>query len=346
MAEPLPSPPTVVAQLPSAQITGQIFQESPRVSIGSGLDALSQGVNDIAVQAAAAKGQADGSQPIQRDAEGNAQPVARDNFIFGDAGRAYSHAVDVGILAGVQTNINERVAELRTKYQADPDGFKVAVGSMADSLKANYPGALGAAAFSHATQVFSEHYIGLVDQNRTADIAKNLQATQTRIADLGTDIENVARGTISPTTAFLDDPTTPAGQKIAQRNLYLQQLASNPDWNKTYSQETIDSQIRMDRQRYVNAWATGNAQNIRDTQGVDAAVKWAQTNVLNSDTNMPYREREAAFNGVVSKIQTLTVDQQAKAAAMSASRRHLRQSDGREGLPRRRGISERPAAGP
>ena len=81
----------------------------------------------------------------------------------------------------------------------------------------------------------------LVDQNRTTDVAKNLQATQTCIADLGTDIENIARGTISPDTKFLEDPTTPAGAKIAQRNLYLQQLASNPDWAKTFSPEMIYS---------------------------------------------------------------------------------------------------------
>jgi hypothetical protein len=313
--EPLPNVTPVTATVTSPQVGPSIFQEAPRVSVGSGLEALAQGVDAIAVQAATAKGQQDGAQPIQRDADGNAQPVARDNFIFGDAGRAYSHAVDVGMLAGVQTNINERVAELRTKFQQDPDGFKVAVGSFADGLKANYPGALGAAAFSHATQVASEHFIGLVDQNRTADIAKNLQATQTRIADLGTDIENISRGTISPTTAFLDDPTTPAGAKIAQRNLFLQQLASNPDWSKTFSPEAIDSQIRMDRQRYVNAWALGNSTAQRDANGIDAAIDWARKNVLNSDSNMPFREREAAFNGVVSRIQTLTTAQQAKAAA-------------------------------
>lgn len=315
MSEPLPAVQNATVALPSAQVSGAVFNEQNRVGIGSGLEALGQGVNDIAVQAATAKGQQDGAQPIQRDADGNAMPVPRDNFIFGDAGKAYAHAIDVGQLAGVQTNINERVAELRQRYQADPDGFKVAVGAMADGVKSNFSGALGAAAFSHAIQTGSEHYISLVDQNRTTDVAKNLQATQTRIADLGTDIENIARGTISPDTKFLEDPTTPAGAKIAQRNLYLQQLASNPDWAKTFSPEMIDSQIRMDKQRFINAWSLGNAQNIRDTQGVDAAISWAQKNVLNSDSNMPYSERQGAYNGVVSKILTLTTDQQAKATA-------------------------------
>ena len=35
----------------------------------------------------------------------------------------------------------------------------------------------------------------------------------------------------------------------------------------------------------------------------------------NSDSNMPYRERQGAFNNIVSNIQTLTTSQQAQAAA-------------------------------
>jgi hypothetical protein len=279
------------------------------------LEALGQGVDAIATAAATAKGQADGAQPIQRDENGKAMPIESNNFIMGSAGQAYSHALNVGMLANIQNNVGEQVNALSNKYKSDPEAFKVAVGSYADSLRSSYPGALGAAAFAHAAQLGSQMYVGSVNRNREEGLANTLQATQTRISDLGTDAENIARGTISPTTAFLDDPSTPAGAAILTRNRFLQSLADNPDWSKTYSQETIDSQIRMDKQRFINAWALGNSTLVRNAQGIDAAIQWARDNVLNSDSNMPYRERQGAFNNIVSSIQTLTTSQQAQAAA-------------------------------
>ena len=213
MASPLPAVQPVTENITSPQASGSVFAQQPRVSI-SGLEALGAGVDNIAVQAAAAKGQADGAMPIQRDADGKAMPIQPDSFIFGAAGAAYQHAFSIGALANVQTSVNEKVNELRNKYQSDPDSFKVAVGSYADSLRSQYPGAIGAAAFSHAAQVGSQQYVDLVNTNRTANLASTLQATQTRISDLGTDAENIARGTISPDTTFLDDPSTPAGAAI------------------------------------------------------------------------------------------------------------------------------------
>ena len=159
MSEPLPAVQNATVALPSAQVSGAVFNEQNRVGIGSGLEALGQGVNDIAVQAATAKGQQDGAQPIQRDADGNAMPVPRDNFIFGDAGKAYAHAIDVGQLAGVQTNINERVAELLQAPKRTRTALRSRSEQTADGVKSNFSGALGAAAFSDAIQTGSEHYI-------------------------------------------------------------------------------------------------------------------------------------------------------------------------------------------
>ncbi|WP_036286913.1 phage tail tip lysozyme [Methylosinus sp. PW1] len=317
---PIPNVPLVTAEMPSSRVSGSVFQEPQRIGIGSGLEAIAGGVDQMAQSLAESEGRQDAMMGLQRGADGKLNVATpENNVILGNAGRAYQHAFNVGTLAGLQTNINEQANDLRNKFPGDPEGFKVAMGKYADTIRANYPGALGAAAFNHATELGSQYYIGAVNDKKNTDVSAAYQEITTRLTDLKTDTGNIARGTVANDTKFLDDPSTPAGKNFAQVKAYYQSLADNPEFKKTWTQAKVDSEIRQARQQFVNDWALGNAQSIRDKDGVDAAVKWSEKNVLNSDTNMPYGERLGAHNMVLAKIQTLTEEQKAKAQASSAA---------------------------
>lgn len=317
---PIPQTSLVTAEMPASRVSGSVFQEPQRIGIGSGLEAIAGGVDQLAQSVAESEGREDAKQAVQRNPDGSVSvATSENNIILGNAGRAYQHAFNVGTLAGLQTNINEQANSLRNQFPGDPEGFKVAMGKYADTIRANYPGALGSAAFNHATELGSQYYIGAVNDKKNSDVSAAYQEITTRLTDLKTDTGNIARGTSANDTKFLDDPSTPAGKNFAQVKAYYQSLADNPEFKKAWTQAKADSEVRQARQQFVNDWALGNAQSIRDKDGVDAAVKWSEKNVLNSDTNMPYGERLGAHNMVLAKIQNLTEEQKARAHASAAA---------------------------
>jgi hypothetical protein len=320
---PIPSEQLATAEMPSQRASGAVFQTPQTVGIGSGLQAISEGVDAIAQTAAAEQGRQDAQKVVERDANGNPVVVGgtgdEGHFIFGNAGRAYQHAFDVGSLAAVQNDASVKLNDLRNQFPGDPQSFMVAAGKYADGLRSTLGGALGDAAFQHATRLGTEYYVGAVNQKQSADTAANEQAITTRISDLKADIGNIARGTSSDSTSFLDSMAAPAGAKMAELKAYYQSLADNPLFNKTYTQEKIDSQFKQFRQEATNQWVVGNAQRIRDTQGIDAAKAWVDKNTIGSDTNMPIGQREAARNQAIAQIADLTEDQKAKQQASSAA---------------------------
>lgn len=304
--------------MPASHVDGSVFQSPQRVGIGSGLQALSEGVNAIAVTAAEKQGR-DDAMNFQRDENGNIQPAADEgSFILGDAGKAYQHAFNVGTLASMQGEVDQKMTELRQQFPGDVTGYKIAAGKYLDSFK-TVGGALGPALFNHGAQVSSQHAIGIMNDTFNSDTAASYQAITTRLTDLKTQVGNMARGVQTDDVGFLDDPSTSVGKSMAEMKGYYQSLVDNPNFKKEWTQEKADSEIRRFRQEAVNNWALGNAQRIRNRDGIDAAVQWSEKNVRDSETNMPFNERLAAHNMVLARITTLTESQKAQARASSAA---------------------------
>jgi hypothetical protein len=178
---------------------------------------------------------------------------------------------------------------------------------------------MGEDMFTMAMEQGAKNHINMVELKRQSDMATGLSDTQTRIFDLGVRAENAARSVMSDDPKFLDDPNTDAGRIIAQRTAFMRALSDNPEWRSTWSPERVESAIRQDRQRFVNAWAVGNVQRIRDKQGVDAAVTWLKDKVLNADTTLSYNERQSAYSLGISRAQELSEEQRARATASSAA---------------------------
>jgi hypothetical protein len=313
---PIPDVTPVLTEAPRSNVNGAIFQQPQSVGIGAGLQALSEGVDEIAKTVAEKEGAADAQSALQRNADGSVDVIAnkQQHFILGPAAKAYEHAYQVGSLAAMETNVNEKAVELRNEFRGDPQGFRLAMGKFADSVRANFSGPLGNAAFNHAVRLGSQHYIGAVEEKRQRDTEASYQDITTRIGDLKTEIQNIAGATVGDSPEFLAK-----SPQVAQLEAYYRSLGDNPNFKAIWTPAKIESELRLARQEAVNQWALGNAQRIRDRDGVDAAVKWSEQNVRDANSNMEPGKREAAHNMVVARIRTLTEEQRAQAQASSAA---------------------------
>jgi hypothetical protein len=313
---PIPDVTPVLTEAPRSNVNGAIFQQPQSVGIGAGLQALSEGVDEIAKTVAAKEGAADAQAALQRNADGSVDVIAnkQNHFILGPAAKAYEHAYQVGSLAAMETNVNEKAVELRNEFRGDPQGFRLAMGKFADSVRANFSGPLGQAAFNHAVRLGSQHYIGAVEEKRQRDTEASYQDITTRIGDLKTEIGNIAGATVGDSPEFLAK-----SPQVAQLEAYYRSLGDNPNFKHVWTDTKIESELRLARQEAVNQWAIGNAQRVRDRDGVDAAIKWSERNVRDANSNMEPGKREAAHNMVVARIRTLTEEQRAQAQASSAA---------------------------
>jgi hypothetical protein len=289
------------------------------VSIGSGLEALGQGVDAIAEQLATAKGEQDGSKPqFQLGPDGKPQLIQPDNFIMGRAGQAYLHAYTAGSLAVGQNSVNETTNDLRARFKDDPQGFAQAVGAQSDALKQTYPGSLGIALAQHSADLGSRYFIGMTEAQRTQVEQNGFAAARQRATDIGNLVENSAAQYTTDSPAFLKDPTDVTGKAALEYKNWLQVLVDNPRSN--FTQEEADSAYNSLIQRSQDAWAIGRVKSIRDMPGggIDKAAEWLQNNVAGPGSIIPLAQRQGLYNQGVAQLQSLTESQQAQKNASQA----------------------------
>lgn len=303
---PIPDVQPVLTEAPKQGYDASIFRRPEKVGIGSGLEALSQGIEALATTAAEKAGR-DDAAAVQRNADGSVTPVPSfgSHFLMGNAGRAYQNAFMTGSLAAVQTDVNEKAQTIRNDFPNDPDGFKLAWGKYMDGLRSSLPGPLGAAAFNHATQVGSQHAISLIEDKRKSDLGTSYTNITTRIDDLRNEISGVARNTSSDTPDFIEK----LPQYDQLKGNYAS-LALNPEFNVKWTKEKVDSELSIFKEQAYNEWVIGNAKRVRDAKGIDEAVKWAEKATMGS-SSLPVHQREAAFHSAVAQIQSLTEEQKA-----------------------------------
>jgi hypothetical protein len=322
-ALPIPDVNPVLAEEPTGRIDPGIIRRQNQVGIASGLQALAEGVDAIATTAGKAAGEEDAANAFQRNADGSLEPVAgaggASHFIMGNAGRAYQHAFLAGTLAAGQTSVNEQIQDLRNQHENDPPGFRIAVGKYADTIRDKYPGALGNAMFNHAVQVGSQHTISLMEDKRKSDIQTSYTNIATSLTDKKNELIGLARNTPGDNPDFIEK--TPLYNQIKEQyasfltNPELAKMAPNGVWTK----ERVDSELANFKEQAMNEWVVGNAKRVRDKDGIDAAVKWAEKATIGSTSSLPMNQREAAYHSAVAQIGTLTQEQKAQAAASQAT---------------------------
>ena len=317
MALPVPNVNPVLADMPNSGMGGDVFRQPERVGIGSGLEALSQGMDALAQTAAKKAGENDASAALQRNADGSLTPIAgqENHFIMGNAGIAYQHAFETGTLAALQTNINEQAQSTRNQFQNDPDGFKIAWGKYADGLRQNYSGPLGQAAFGHAIQVGSQTGIGLIEDKRKNDLQSFGTNTETAINGLRNDIMSTARSTQSDSPAFIEK-----SQQYRQLQANYEALSANPELASKWTKEKVASELSLFKQEATNEWAIGNVKRVRDqTKSIDKAVEWADKNIRGPHSAIPPEKQDAYYHAAVAQVQQLTQEQQATLQASKAT---------------------------
>jgi hypothetical protein len=313
---PIPGVTPVLADAPQSGVDPvTVFRRPDRVGPASGYEALSQGIEQLAVTAAEQKGRED-AMAFARDEKGDLHPVEdrASSFILGHAGKAYQHAFAIGSLAGLQSNIDQQADGMRNEFAHDPEGFKIAWGKYADTIRTNYVGPLGAAAFEHATRVGSQYAIALHEDKRRADMQTAATNIQTRIDGFTNDVISAARNTTSDSPDFITKLP-----EFAQLSANLDALAVNPDFNQKWTAERVAAEKASIRDQAAMQWILGNAKRKRDAEGIDAAAKWVEENTVGAKSSLSMSQREAALHAGLTQIQTLTQEQEATRRASQAA---------------------------
>jgi hypothetical protein len=116
---PIPQVPFSPTQAPQSRAGGGVFQDTPRLNLASGLEALGQGVEDIAIDAAKSEGKRDASQ-LEIGPDGQLKSIEENHWILGKSGDAYLHAFEVQARAVTGGQVDRDISEMRNSTIGNP----------------------------------------------------------------------------------------------------------------------------------------------------------------------------------------------------------------------------------
>lgn len=185
----------VTSQAPQSRISGaevaQPYQEMAKAfdKLGAGLDAVSV---PLAERAAAEDLQ---KQKVAIGPDGNPQVLNPANSVmFGDAGKAYEHAVAAGTVAQIGNVMSQDLTETHTQFPLDPAKFKAAsdvqVQKMTD--EAQNP-VIGQAIAREGRQLQTQHLDAITNAAAMNDIENSKKSILSNIEDQKNTLIGLAR---------------------------------------------------------------------------------------------------------------------------------------------------------
>lgn len=305
---PIPDFGLTTTEAPRSSVTGDVFRQPQQASIAPGLNALAEGTDALARDAAEAKAREDLKKSVVRNEDGSVSVATPDNnFILGNAGKAYQRVFEQGSLSALQNQNAQALTEMRQQFPLDPQGFQKAAGAYIDKLRSQYPGALGEAAYENAARMATQHYDGLVNAKAKQDVDNSYQEITTRISSLKNDMLQIARQDGTETEAFGNS----AGMLKAQYDA----LVANPKFGIT--REKANYELDNFRKEAADQYVIGKVRQVRDNEGADAARAWAEKEIRDKKGGVP-AENDARFNMALGEIGRLTDAQRANAASAKA----------------------------
>lgn len=237
----------VTSPTPQSAVTPGVIQQQANAMAGA-LGKMSDAMMDISTEQAKTQAAEDlQNQRVTRGPDGQVvvENKATAPLLFGDAHRAYEHAVEAGTIAQHGNLVSKDLNDLHLKFQADPQGFQQA----AEAFRAKYLGEVGGGRIGQGIarqidQLATQHYNSIADTTAKADLSRQGSAIKASQESAYNDVMTLMRG-----GASMDDPAVQT--KIQQWQQANTARASNPLFG--YSQE----QAHLDQQEFLSE-ATAN----------------------------------------------------------------------------------------
>ena len=306
---PIPKVPLATTEQPQTRLATSVLERTryDNPGLGPGLQALGQGLDDLSVSVAEQAGKADAAKAakaVTRDENGNVQVATpSNNIILGRAGKAYQHAVEVGVQTGLASQVSQRMVEMRNEFRDSPEKFKEAAASYANEMRDKYGGALGADAYLRAEQTATQHYTSLVNEKAQRDIQTGLQGVTTQIDDLSNQMRAMAR------QGGVDTPDFKTSSD--RLNAYYDQLGKNPLFG--YSPEKIASEKRRADETFRAEAVVGEVDRNFNKKGRAEAQASLEASILNNPgLHLSDQERSKLYSWGMARLQYLTGEQKAQ----------------------------------
>jgi hypothetical protein len=303
---PIPQEQVVEAQTPTNRVSGMQYARSGNY-LADGLQKLAGGLEDVAVPLAdqAARSDVAGGL-VTRNADGSIQYNSPASLpIFGAAGEAYNHAVQVGGMAQGQTQVSQDLNAIRLKYQGDPAGQATAMQSYNDNLQTKMGGTpLGDAMVQEAQKQAGQYQIGAMDEKSRLDLATSRSAIDANIADLtaqGTALASTPGGISNadgtPTQAFVDIQNKLSG--------YYKNLVANPLFG--YPQDKADIDQQHLKSTFLAENLVGNIDQTYSKHDKATAQALLDNGIL-QNPNLPDSEKSRLYAQGMARLQFLDGD--------------------------------------
>lgn len=308
MELPIPSPQLVTAEPPKALDTS-VFTKShvDLPGIGAGLNALGQGLDDMATTLAEQKARDDvaaWSKGVALDKDGIPQgpPPPSTEFMFGAAGKVYSQTAHALATASLASTVSPALTDLRAKAP-DAQTFLQSFTNYAKQMTERFPGALGEDAAQRVLQIGNQHYAGMMREEAAQTLQNTRQAITTQIADGEAHLAQLALTGQPDTTGTAD--------KVIE---WRRQLVQNPAFGYTAEKAASDTKDQAFREKVYST--QGQIQRWRDTGERTYDQIDGELIKLRDDPNSPLTraENEKLYLAGKARLDATTQAQQAQAA--------------------------------
>lgn len=310
MVNVLPPPPELeLSQQPRTQVDAGVFNRPLKVDIGSDVQQLGAGTENLATDLAKTQAQDDLSKAVTLDANGQPQVATPQNSIMlGRAGEAYQAAIQSGTKAAATSQVTDTLTGMHQQFQTDPAGFQAASNAYAESLRSKYPGEIGNALADQAQNQAAAHHANLVEQGATRQVNLDLQTITTQIGDAKNQMLALAR------QGAVDTPAYDKLQDTLQDN--YEALGSNPLFG--YSKDKIASELNNAMSDLQAQQTVGQVDRefTRAGGGRASAQKMLEDNILNNpDLSISDGERKQAYSWGMARLSYLSGEQKAQVDA-------------------------------
>ena len=246
----MPDSPDLLRDLPQGVVTS----EAPRSNLsasqiaqpfemrGKALGQLGGALGDVAIPLAERAAASDlQNQKLVKDPTTGKYSVVNPAMspILGDAGKAYSRAVQVGTAAQLDNTMRGDLQDIAAKHILDPKGYQGEAGSYLDKMGQQFGGTpAGQEAVRQAANISTAHSDAITMASAGNDVNMSRQATQDKIKDLEDQAIAYARtpnGTADPKYAKAISDLTGARQALADNPLFKTPQATIDLQNKQFA---------------------------------------------------------------------------------------------------------------